>query len=77
MELDDLQWLAGSAVALFGTFSVLLWGVFKLIASRKEEVRADASAKIDQLHERIKRVRDDLSGNYVRRADLDGHLAGC
>lgn len=28
----------------------------------------------DALHERVNRLRDDVSKNYVRRDDLDGHL---
>lgn len=49
-----------------------------LPAINLDKVAADVRQSVkdgdDQLHERINRLRQDVSDNYVRRADLDSHM---
>lgn len=59
----DIKWLIGMSVTLIVAFGSALIASFR--ATTKSIKEGD-----DQLHERINRTRDD----YVRRADLDGHL---
>ena len=42
-----------------------------MLQSAKDDMVSYVKASVDPLHERINRVRDE----YVRRDDLDGHLA--
>lgn len=41
------------------------------IAGVKDDMAREIKSSVDPLHERVNRVRDE----YVRRDDLDGHLA--
>jgi uncharacterized protein YlxW (UPF0749 family) len=63
MTIGELQWLIGIAV----TFAVAIGGI-SISAFRA------VSARDDQLHGRVNRLREDVADNYVRRADLDSHM---
>lgn len=57
---DDLKWLIGVSITVMGLFISTLIGVFR-----------NLSAKISGLHGRV----DEVKEKYVRRDDLDGHIA--
>lgn len=44
--------------------------LLSMIAAVKDDASQQIKASVDQVHERINRVRDE----FVRRDDLDGHL---
>lgn len=71
---EDIKWLIGIAATFFLTFGGLLLGAFYRIVSKIDDGHDNLSKNIkdgdDALHERVNRVRDE----YVRRADLDGHI---
>lgn len=75
MQIAELQWLVGVAVTVVVAIGGIAIGAFRAMSNRLDAVAKDMRASIkdgdDALHERINRVRDD----YVRRVDLDGHLA--
>lgn len=57
---DELRWLIGIGVTIMG---MIVGGFYHLSGRIK--------SGDDDLHERVNKVRDE----YVRRTDLDGHLA--
>lgn len=60
----------GQVIALIGVAGTIVSIVVAIVASHR--TTADKIQKGDDaLHERINRVRDE----YVRRVDLDGHMA--
>lgn len=56
----DLKWVIGVAVSMVLSFGGVMTGAFR-----------NMSAKLAKTHERI----DDVKEKYVRRDDLDGHIA--
>lgn len=38
------------------------------------EARKTSASAEEKLHERVNRLRDDMSDGYVRRVDLEGHI---
>lgn len=75
MTVVELQWLVGISVTVVLAIGGIAIGAFRAMSNRLDRVAKDMQASIrdgdDKLHERVNRVRDE----YVRRVDLDGHLA--
>lgn len=76
----DMEWgvvvsLIGLALAVVGAVWARDRAITNKIHANHEDITAAAKDGDDVLHKRINRVRDDISDTYVRRADLDGHLA--
>lgn len=91
MTVGELQWLVGIAVTVVVAIAMIAVGAFRSMAARLDRAVEHIVGRIDrdveklekaiaigdaQLHERLNRLRQDVSDNYVRRIDLDGHLAG-
>lgn len=78
MTVPELQWLIGIAM----TFVLAIGGIaitaFRAVTSRIDKavdaMRDAVKDGDDQLHERLNRLRQDVSDNYVRRVDLDSHM---
>lgn len=60
---EELTWLIAAAVGVIGVIG-------GIVARDRYIIRSMADGD-EKLHERINRVRED----YVRRDDLDGHIA--
>lgn len=70
---DDLKWFIGIFVAMFSLVGGIVARdrqVSKAITTGDQANNDKAERQVADLHERINRVRED----YVRRADLDGHI---
>lgn len=89
MTPQDLQWLFGVAISTIIAIAGIAIAAFRSMAARLDRAVEQISGRIDRdttklekaikegddaLHERVNRLRDDVSKNYVRRDDLDGHL---
>lgn len=78
MTVAELQWLVGIAVSAVIAVAGIAIGAFRAMSGRLESAmgRVEKAVKDgdDHLHERVNRLRQDVSDNYVRRVDLDGHL---
>src|SRR5690606_20808087 len=89
MTPQDLQWLFGVALSTIIAIAGIAIAAFRSMAARLDRAVEQISGRIDRdttklekaikegddaLHERVNRLRDDVSKNYVRRDDLDGHL---
>lgn len=78
MTVAELQWLVGIAVTAVIAVASVAIGAFRAMSGRLESAmgRMEKAVKDgdDHLHERVNRLRQDVSDNYVRRVDLDGHL---
>lgn len=53
-------------------------GAFRAVSARIDEAVSEMRTAVkegdDQLHDRVSRLKDDVSENYVRRVDLDSHM---
>ncbi|MFC3074854.1 hypothetical protein [Shinella pollutisoli] len=78
MTLSELQWLVGIAVTFVLAIGGIAIGAFRAVGARidkaVDQMREAVKDGDDQLHERINRLRQDVSDNYVRRVDLDSHM---
>ena len=78
MTTLELQWLVGLSLTLLVAIAGMAIGAFRAVSNRidraADQMRAAVKDGDDQLHERINRLRQDVSDNYVRRADLDSHM---
>ncbi len=78
MTVQELQWLIGIAVSTVLTIGGIAYGAFSSVSKKidkaVDDMRASTKSGDDQLHERVNRLRQDVSDNYVRRADLDSHM---
>lgn len=78
MTVEQLQWLVGTAASVVVSVTVIAIGAFRAMSGRLDLAMAHIDKMVrvgdDGLHERINRLRQDVSDNYVRRIDLDGHL---
>lgn len=78
MTIVELQWLVGIAVTVMLGVGGIAFTAFRAVSGRLDgdvgEMRNAVKAGDDQLHERINRVRQDVSDNYVRRVDLESHM---
>lgn len=66
---SETQWLIGAAFGLV----LLIGGLLTRDRQLNQTIQTGddgAHKRIDEVHERINRTRDD----YVRRVDMDGHL---
>ncbi|WP_414832175.1 hypothetical protein [Afifella sp. YEN Y35] len=75
---EELMWLVGalvSVVSLIGGAIVRDRYQSDKVSTSERRLSDQMKDGDDRLHERINRVRDELSENYVRRPDLEGHLA--
>ena len=67
---DDIKWLIGLSVTIFGMFVVALTNMAGRIKGVEDRTTTAIKEGNAEPHGRINRVRED----YVRRIDLDGHL---
>lgn len=74
----ELQWLIGVAVTVLLGIGGIAFTAFRAVGTRIDEAVTEMRNAVktgdDQLHDRINRMRQDVSDNYVRRVDLDSHL---
>ncbi|AJD83157.1 hypothetical protein [Paracoccus phage vB_PmaS-R3] len=75
----ELEW--GVIFGFAGVIITVVGGVIardrqltNMIHRNHEETAQERSLGDEKLHDRINRVRDEMSSGYVRRVDLDGHL---
>lgn len=64
MTADDLRWIIGIAVTAVVAVGTMLAAAFRNLSGH-------INAQVAVLHGRVNKVKDD----YVRRDDLDKHLA--
>lgn len=78
MTVDELQWLIGIGLTFVLAVGGIAIGAFRAMSNKLDRVASDLAKNVkagdDQLHERVNRLRQDMSENYVRRADLDSHM---
>jgi hypothetical protein len=74
MTVSDLQWLVGTAIGVVLAVAGIAVGALRAVNNRLDDLVGQIKTGDDQLHERINRVRDDISNGYVRRVDLDSHM---
>ncbi len=78
MSTSDLQWLIGIAATLLLAIAGIAVGAFRAVGGRidsaVDQMRTAVKEGDDQLHERVNRLRQDVSDNYVRRVDLESHM---
>ncbi len=79
MTAEDLRWMIGIALAIIGSVGGIAVGAFRAMSRRLDDAMTRLTDKIlagdRELHGRADRLRQDMSDNYVRRVDLDGHMA--
>jgi uncharacterized membrane protein YvbJ len=78
MTIPELQWLIGIAVTFVLAIGGIAASAFRAVTSRIDKavdaMREAVKNGDDQLHNRVNRLRQDMSDNYVRRVDLDSHM---
>jgi len=74
IEWSMLLGAAGFLVALIGGVVARDRQITGMIRDNHNAMLTETKTGDDTLHERINRTRDEVSNNYVRRVDLDGHL---
>lgn len=78
MTVSELQWLIGIAVTFVLAIGGIAISAFRAMSNKLEKAveRMQTAVKEgdDQLHDRVNRLRQDVSENYVRRIDLDSHM---
>ena len=74
----EIQWLIGVSVTLLVAIAAIATTAFRAVGARIDgavkEMREAVSDGDRELHDRISRLRQDVSDNYVRRIDLDSHM---
>lgn len=65
---EEIKWLIGVILAVAGIIVGVVAAAWRVLSDR--QFNGDSG-----LHERVNRVRDELSRDFVRKSDLDGHLA--
>lgn len=75
---QEIQWLIGVSVALLVAIGTIAITAFRAVGARIEgvikEMRQAVADGDRELHDRVSRLRQDVSDNYVRRVDLDSHM---
>jgi hypothetical protein len=71
---EEIRWAAGFVVTIVIAVATIAIGGFRAFANRLDAAVSKLTGADDVLHERINRVRQDVSDNYVRRADLESHM---
>lgn len=85
MTVVELQWIVGTALSLIAAMAAIAVGSFRAMGNRLDAAVGQLRQSMQQqetymkngddaLHDRVNRLRQDVSDNYVRRVDLDGHL---
>jgi len=85
MTVTELQWIVGIALSLVAAMVTIAVGSFRAMGNKLDATVGQLRQSIQQqetymkngddaLHDRVNRLRQDVSDNYVRRVDLDGHL---
>lgn len=85
MTVVELQWIVGTALSLIAAMAAIAVGSFRAMGNKLDAAVGQLRQSIQQqetymkngddaLHDRVNRLRQDVSDNYVRRVDLDGHL---
>lgn len=78
MTTADYQWLIGTALGLVLGVAGIAITAFRAVGSRLDAAVEKMQKAIkdgdDHLHERVSRLRQDVSDGYVRRVDLDSHM---
>lgn len=78
MTVEQLQWIVGVAASAVIAVAGIAIGAFRAMSARLDiamnHIDKMVRAGDDALHERVNQLRQDVSDNYVRRIDLDGHL---
>lgn len=78
MTVEALQWLVGTAITVVVAIGGIAFTAFRAVNAKLDksvgELRTAVKDGDDMLHERVNRLRQDVSDNYVRRVDLDGHM---
>ena len=79
MSVDDFRWLVGTAIGVVTTIAVIAIAAFRAMSSRLdtavESVETAVKTGDKELHDRVSRLREEMSNAYVRRVDLDSHMA--
>lgn len=74
----EFQWLIGIAVSVVLSIAGIAIAVFRSMSTKIDEAMGDMRTSIkqgeDTLHDRLNRLRQDVSDNFVRRADLESHM---
>lgn len=72
------MWLIGIAVTVVFAIAGIANTVFRSMSTKIDEAMADMRKSIkhgeETLHDRLNRLRQDVSDNFVRRADLESHM---
>ena len=75
---QEIQWLIGVSVTLLVAIAAIATTAFRAVGARIDgavkEMREAVSDGDRELHDRVSRLRQDVSDNYVRRIDLDSHM---
>ncbi len=78
MTIGELQWLIGIASTFILAVAGIAIGAFRAVSNRidraVEQMRVSVKEGDEQLHERVNRLRQDVSDNYVRRVDMESHM---
>ena len=85
MTVTEFQWIVGTALSLIAAMAAIAVGSFRVMGNKLDAAVGQLRQSIQQqetymkngddaLHDRVNRLRQDVSDNYVRRVDLDGHL---
>lgn len=74
----EFQWLIGIAVSVVLSIAGIAIAAFRYMSTKIDEAMGDMRTSIkqgeDTLHDRLNRLRQDVSDNFVRRADLESHM---
>lgn len=74
----EFQWLIGIAITVVLSIAGIAIAAFRSMSTKIDEAMADMRKGIkqgeDTLHDRLNRLRQDVSDNFVRRADLESHM---
>ncbi len=77
--MPELQWLIGIAVSVLLGIGTIAFAAFRAVSGQINgavaEMRKAVKDGDHELHERVNRLRQDVSDNYVRRVDLDSHMS--
>jgi hypothetical protein len=71
MDNDFWKWFVGMLITGGGMLGIQTRWLQSLIAANTTAIKAGD----DALHERVNRVRDELAKDFVRKSDIDAHLA--
>lgn len=78
MTAADYQWLIGITVTVVLAVAGIAITAFRAMGNRidaaVEKMQTAIKDGDDHLHERVSRLRQDMSDGYVRRVDLDSHM---